>query len=33
MVENVLLEFEYDGWELDSPQVRPLIQDFLKHAQ
>jgi hypothetical protein len=33
MVENGLSEFEYDGWELDSPQVRPLIQDFLEHAQ
>jgi len=32
MVENGLLEFEYDDWELDSPQVRPLIQDFLEHA-
>jgi hypothetical protein len=26
-------EFAYDGWELDSPEVRPLIQDFLEHAQ
>jgi hypothetical protein len=33
MVESGLSEFEYDGWELDSPQDQPLIQDFLKHAQ
>jgi hypothetical protein len=26
-------EFGYDGWELDSPRDRRLIQDFLKHAQ
>ncbi len=26
-------EFEYDGWELDAPEVRSLIQDFLEHAQ
>ncbi|CAM6064127.1 unnamed protein product [Sphagnum tenellum] len=26
-------EFGYDGWELDSPRERPLIQDFLEHAQ
>jgi len=31
MVENGLSEFEYGGWELNSPQVRPLIQDFLEH--
>jgi len=33
MVENGLSKFEYDGWELNSPQVRPLIQDFLEHIQ
>ncbi len=26
------LGFSYDGVELDSPELRPLIQDFLDHA-
>jgi hypothetical protein len=33
LAETGLLEFSYDGWELDSPEVRPLIQDFLEHAE
>jgi hypothetical protein len=33
MVDTRLPEFGYDGWELDAPEVRPLIQDFLEHAQ
>jgi hypothetical protein len=33
MAENGPLEFGYDGWELDAPEVRPLIQDFLEHAE
>jgi hypothetical protein len=26
-------KFVYDGWEFDSPSDRPLIHDFLEHAQ
>jgi hypothetical protein len=26
-------EFKYDGWEMDAEDERPLIQDFLDHAQ
>ncbi len=33
LTDQGLPEFAYDGWELDSPEVRPLIQDFLEHAQ
>ncbi len=33
MPEKGPSEFEYDGWELDSPKDRPLIQDFLEHPQ
>ncbi len=33
MANTRLSEFGYDGWELDAPEVRPLIQDFLEHAQ
>jgi hypothetical protein len=33
MAEKGGSKFRYDGWELDSPQDRPLIQDFLEHAQ
>jgi hypothetical protein len=33
MAEKGPSEFGYDGWELDSPEVRPLIQDFLEHAE
>ncbi len=33
LMEKGPSEFGYDGWELDSPEVRPLIQDFLEHAQ
>ncbi len=33
MAKKGPLEFGYDGWELDAPEVRPLIQDFLEHAQ
>jgi hypothetical protein len=33
MAEKGPSEFGYDGWELDAPEVRPLIQDFLEHAQ
>ena len=27
------LDYTYDGVELDSPDVRPLIQDFIDHAE
>jgi len=33
MAEKGPSEFGYDGWELDSPEVRPLIQDFLEHVE
>jgi hypothetical protein len=33
MAEKGGSEFRYDSWELDSPQDRPLIQDFLEYAQ
>jgi hypothetical protein len=33
MVDTRLPEFGYDGWEMDAPEVRPLIQDFLEHAE
>ncbi|CAK9188676.1 unnamed protein product [Sphagnum troendelagicum] len=33
MAEKGPSEFGYDSWELDSPEVRPLIQDFLEHAE
>lgn len=26
-------EFKYDGWEMDAEVERPLIHDFLDHAQ
>jgi hypothetical protein len=33
MANTGLSQFGYDGWELDAPEIRPLIQDFLEHAQ
>jgi hypothetical protein len=33
MAEKGPSEFGYDGCELDALEVRPLIQDFLQHAQ
>jgi hypothetical protein len=33
MAEKGPSKFGYDGWELDSSEVRPLIHDFLEHAQ
>jgi hypothetical protein len=26
-------EYQYDGWELDDPQDRPLISDFVNNAK
>jgi hypothetical protein len=33
MVDTRLPEFGYGGWEMDALDVRPLIQDFLEHAE
>jgi hypothetical protein len=33
LVQEESSEFVYDGWKLDSPQDRPLIHDFLEHAE
>jgi hypothetical protein len=33
LVQRESSEFVYDDWELDSPQDRPVIHDFLEHAQ
>ena len=26
-------KFQYDGWEMDAEDRRPVIQDFLDHAE
>jgi hypothetical protein len=33
LLHKEVSKFGYDGWELDSPQDRPFIHDFIEHAQ